>query len=89
MNAHDALDFIEGLLGLDTVPDYHTGAVEAVAIIATALDERDALRDALLDIEALADRDKQRHDGAEVFVEALLPDILILARAALKEGDPS
>ena len=53
-------------------------------LLASALVEQEWLRDALLDIEALADRDKQRHDGAEVFVEALLPDILVLARAALK-----
>ena len=58
-------------------------------LLAAALAERDALRETLLDIEALADRDKQRHDGVRVFVEALLPDILVLARDALQGGDPS
>ena len=78
MNEQEAFAVVEESVSDDELSD------QAMSIIAAALDERKRLRDALENIEALADRDKQRHDGAEVFVEALLPDILVLARAALK-----
>ena len=56
---------------------------ENAEALEVALGQQERLQDALLDIEALADRDKQIHDGAEVDVEALLPDILTLACMAL------
>ena len=90
MNTQEAFDILDKFVAKHIWDlDYSNGCTvaEAVRAVHQALDERERLRGALENIEALADRDKQRHDGVEVFVEALLPDILVLARAALKGGN--
>ena len=42
------------------------------------------LLETLSDIESLSNTARHKHDGAKVFVNELLPDILKLARLALK-----
>lgn len=47
-------------------------------------DNGEFLIETLSDIEALANTARQTHDGCEVFVKDLLPDILKLVKIALK-----